>query len=87
MATTSRPSSGEGDIRSTTPGGMDRSIRTDSYERDDEYSDWYNKQETMLSDVVRQDMEPLSESTDSILVFPYPPLEIADYLTRYFPPA
>jgi hypothetical protein len=45
------------------------------------------EQELMPPDVVAQDMHPLIGSSDSILNFCIPPLEIADYLSHYFPPA
>jgi hypothetical protein len=44
-------------------------------------------QEMMPPDVIRQDTDAITECSGSTLEFTYPPLEIADYLSHYFPPA
>lgn len=73
------------DVRSRTEVGTERDIRTDSYEL--EAKDFSGGYELESQDVIGQDMEELSSSTDSLLELPYPPLEIADYLSHYIPPA
>lgn len=45
------------------------------------------EQGMMPMDVIRQDMDLLTDRSDYLLEFCIPPLEIADYLSHYFPPA
>ena len=66
---------------------MERAMRTDSSRAGNENIPGDYEQEMMPSDVIRQDTDTLTDSTGCLLAFPYPPLEIADYLSHYFPPA
>ena len=62
-------------------------IRPDTtYESSVQHADEYRR-EQMPPDVVRQDTGAITDCTGSVLEFTYPPLEIADYLSHYFPPA
>lgn len=75
-----------GDARSRTEEGTGRDIRTDSFEMESENFTGAYEQET-LPDVIGQDVDTITESTGNVLTFPYTPLEIADYMSHYFPPA
>ncbi len=78
-------------MRSEYPSGLIRMRPATTYESEREYetgsSPGEYEREPMPLDVIRQDTEAIIECTGSTLEFTYPPLEIADYLSHYFPPA